>query len=268
MTTPPLSPDDDAARRVVHQAGAWHASASSEGPPTAAPGGGPAASPRLRGADVVEVVVVSLGLAVGSAIAGVVIGVLLGGRSYAAVGLVTGAVGMWAGLWVTLVYRRGWGAQEMGFVRPAGRVRHLLWQVPAAIAGCLLGAALVGTAAGLTPGARSGAGGLDEFALGPAGAIVLALCAVLVGPAAEEVIFRRVLLDWLATRVRSVLAVPAAAAGFATVHVVPPVVVYALFLGVFAGILRVRYASLWPPLALHAANNALVVAVTVSAVGA
>lgn len=203
---------------------------------------------------------------VAGAVGGALLGSALGGTPYAvAGGLTVGSAGAWAGLWLTLVRARGWGWRELGFVRPRRSAWHLGWQVPVALAAGLIGAAGLGAALGLTPGSDPTAGDLRDAA--PAGPLVLALltaCTVLVLPAAEEVLFRRVLLDWLVTRVPAVVAVPGAACAFAAAHVVPVVMVYVVFLGLSAGLLRRWYDSLWPPLVLHAVNNAIVVLVVVA----
>lgn len=228
-------------------------------PTTAAP---------LRGRDVALVFVVSLGAMVLLGAAGIFLAATVVGASYAlALGILGGTVGVWAGLWSTLCRRQGWGRRELGFVRPRRSLWHLLWQVPAAMMASLAGAALLGAALGLGPAQDPSSERelVDVEQLGVPLVVVLVLCSVLVVPAAEEVLFRRVLLDWALTRLPAGAAVPLVAVAFAAAHLAPVVMVYVVFLGLFTGLLRLWHDSLWPPLALHAVNNGLVVLLAVQA---
>ncbi len=88
---------------------------------------------------------------------------------------------------------------------------------------------------------------------------------MLLFPAAEEIIFRWLLLDWLRTRFSSAVAVLFSAVTFGAVHVVPVVMIYVVFLGLSACLLRLWHGSLWAPLALHATNNAVVALIVMRA---
>lgn len=223
--------------------------------------------PVLRGRDVLLVLLAGLGGMVLLAAAGLALGLAVVGDRYAFVlAVLLGAVGAWAGLWLTLCRRHRWGWRELGFVRGRGQLQHLLWQVPAAMAASLIGAVLLGTALGLAPTADRSADRdlLDAAALSPWLLLLVAVCAVLVLPAAEEVLFRRVLLDWALTRLPALLAVPLTAAAFAVVHLAPAAMCYVVFIGVFTNLLRLRYDNLWAPLALHVVNNGTVVLLVVS----
>jgi hypothetical protein len=96
--------------------------------------------------------------------------------------------------------------------------------------------------------------------------VVGALCVVLLAPVLEEVVFRRVLLGWLRTRVPVGVAVVLVSAAFAATHVLPVLVLYTFFLGLSAALLVGWHRSLWASLALHATNNALACLLTVFAV--
>jgi membrane protease YdiL (CAAX protease family) len=222
--------------------------------------------PVLRGRDVLLVLLASLGGMLLLAGAGIVLGLAVVGDRYAFVlAVLLGAVGAWSGLWLTVGRRHGWGWRELGFVRGRGGMQHLLWQVPAAMAASLAGAVLLGTALGLAPApGRSAERDLvDAAALSPWLLLLVAVCAVLVLPAAEEVVFRRVLLDWSLTRLPPVVAVASTAAAFAVVHLAPAAMVYVVFIGIFTNVLRLRYDNLWAPLALHVVNNGTVVLLVV-----
>jgi membrane protease YdiL (CAAX protease family) len=189
---------------------------------------------------------------------------VLGGIEHATVAAVlAGTAGACAGLWFSLSRRRGWGWRELGFVRPRRSAWHLCWQVPVALLASLVGAALLGTALGLAPADGSSRQlDVDAWAVGPWALLLVGVCSALVFPAVEEVVFRRVLLDWLVSRMSPLLAVALVTVVFAAVHVVPAIMVYVVFLGLFTSLLRLWYASLWAPLALHAANNSIIALVT------
>lgn len=194
---------------------------------------------------------------------------LLGGKDLVALALLASAVAGGAGLWLALGRRRGWGLAELGFVRGRRSLWHLLWEVPLLLVVGLLATVLAGTALGLAPEPAPEGGSADlvsgaldaspwAWALGVA-------CIVLLVPAVEEVVFRRVLLGWLRTRVPVWAAVVLVAVAFGAVHVAPAAVLYLTTLGLSAALLMVWHRSLWAPLALHATNNALASLVAVTA---
>lgn len=213
------------------------------------------------GRQVAVVMLVSLGAMVALAAVGVVVAAAttLDGEHALVLGVLLGSVGAWAGLWFTLSRASAWGWRELGFVRPQRSLWHLLWQVPVAVLLGGIGAGLLSGLLGLSEGGSSADQDLvDAAAVGPWSLAVVGICGVLVLPAAEEVLFRRVLLDWLLTRLRPGLAVAVTAVSFAALHIAPAAMVYVVFLGLFTCLLRLWYGSLWAPLALHAANNGLV----------
>lgn len=85
-----------------------------------------------------------------------------------------------------------------------------------------------------------------------------ALTLGIVGPICEELLFRGVVLGPLLARSRSRVApVLFQATLFALIHMNPWQFAYALPMGALLGWLRLRSGSLWPPIALHCANNLL-----------
>lgn len=204
-------------------------------------------APPPTGSDTVWAFVAGMGgMVVGSVV--VLVPLLLTlGVGYTAFGLLGAAVGAGLGLRVGLVRRRGWGWREPGFVRSRRSSWHLLWQVPTALVVGLLCTVAIGSALGLTPEAAGGAGSEpdifdDALVASPWLVAIALLCVVLLLPAAEEVVFRRVLLGWLLTRTPAVVAVALASLVFAAVHVLPAAVLYLFFLAVSANLLH-----LWQP---------------------
>lgn len=86
------------------------------------------------------------------------------------------------------------------------------------------------------------------------------LASGVVGPLAEEILFRGIIYRWLRTRFSVRFGVVASATVFALFHLFYPVMALAavFLMGVAAAILYQRSGSLWPAIALHSLNNAIV----------
>lgn len=84
------------------------------------------------------------------------------------------------------------------------------------------------------------------------------LLAAVVLPLLEEIVFRRVLLDWMASHMPVGLAAALVVVVFAAAHAVPAVMLYIFFLGIPLVLARLWFGNLWAPLIVHATNNALV----------
>lgn len=192
---------------------------------------------------------------------------LLLGVGWVWVAVPTGALVGLLGLHRALVRGAGWDRRQLGFTRSRRSLVHLVWQVPAAlVAGVLLtvaAAALLGIEPGAEPSDVSGLPREIVAGGAPVSSLLVLLCAVVVVPVVEEVVFRRVLLDWLRGWVHPALAVALSAVAFGVVHVAPPLVLYATVLGLTLGALHLWHRSLWAPVALHVVNNALATAVLV-----
>jgi hypothetical protein len=87
--------------------------------------------------------------------------------------------------------------------------------------------------------------------------VLVAAIAVVVAPPCEEIAFRGYVQTTLALRRRPAVAIAAAAALFAAMHLDPVRFPALLFLGCVFGWLAWRAGSLWPAVAAHAANNAI-----------
>ena len=84
-----------------------------------------------------------------------------------------------------------------------------------------------------------------------------ALSIVVVGPLAEELVFRGIIQTRLLRAMPPWTAVVLQAALFGIIHGTPIQIVYALLLGLALGFLRSRTGSILPGFAAHAAFNAM-----------
>lgn len=87
--------------------------------------------------------------------------------------------------------------------------------------------------------------------------LLTALSIVVMGPLAEELVFRGIIQTRLLRAMPPWMAVVLQAALFAIIHGTPIQIVYALLLGLALGFLRSRTGSILPGLAAHAAFNAM-----------
>jgi membrane protease YdiL (CAAX protease family) len=106
------------------------------------------------------------------------------------------------------------------------------------------------------------AGMADIFGPDATGFFLSVAMIAIVAPLAEEVVFRGVLLDVLAARWGMWPGILGTAVVFSAFHVSWWTLAPTLILGVSAGWLALRRRSLWPAVALHAAYNLTLVAVT------
>nr|WP_246308792.1 gamma-glutamyl-gamma-aminobutyrate hydrolase family protein [Kineosphaera limosa] len=195
------------------------------------------------------------------------LGYFLAGPAGLAWLLVGAGVGMFVGAWF-VGRRRGWGLAQWGFVRARRSLWGLTWQLPLMMLSSLLLTAVFGTLLGLSPQESDDVTQEVLAVGGPALVLPTVLAVAVVVPFAEEMLFRRLLLDWLRSRMPVLAAGALATVVFAAVHVAPQAVLYILFLGAWLAFLRVHYASLWAPLILHAVNNAMVAGVALWALTA
>ncbi|WP_287135689.1 type II CAAX endopeptidase family protein [Corynebacterium sp.] len=166
-------------------------------------------------------------------------------------------------LYFGLVRRYGWGLQEFGFTRPTRSLWHLTWWIPATIAAGGIGAMLIGTALGLSP-----SGGSSEtagFHLSIVASILIFVITVILAPLFEEIIFRRVLMDWLDARFSTWIAATVTTVAFTAAHISPAIMLYIVFLGTSLILARLWFGSLWGSFLVHAANNGLVTAIALLA---
>ncbi|MFF2032424.1 CPBP family intramembrane glutamic endopeptidase [Arthrobacter sp. NPDC058192] len=84
-------------------------------------------------------------------------------------------------------------------------------------------------------------------------------------PLWEEVLFRGAFLSGLSRRFRPFVAVMLSAALFVAYHLVLLTFAYFFALGIALALVRRFHQNLWAPVLLHAANNALVLIVVLTA---
>lgn len=174
-------------------------------------------------------------------------------------------------VYVHLVRRNSLTPADLGFRRPGLRMLHLLWQIPVTVMACLLAQGLFLGLLSLisidTSVAQSTNDPLDDIGgLSPVLTAAVVLVIAVLTPLWEEVLFRGAILDGLSRRFRPVPAVILSAALFAAVHLVLVGFAYLFMLGVMLAWLRRFHRNIWAPVLLHAANNALVTLVVLSAV--
>ena len=87
---------------------------------------------------------------------------------------------------------------------------------------------------------------------------LLIVTLVVVPSVGEELTHRGLLLGGLAPGVGRAIAIAIATALFAILHVEPARIAATAILGVAAGLCALWSGSLWPPIALHATNNLIV----------
>ena len=90
----------------------------------------------------------------------------------------------------------------------------------------------------------------------PLDALVSVAVIALLPALVEELVMRGVLLTSLAARIRAVFSVVLTAALFAVIHD-PLRLMFAFVLGLVFGLVRLRTASLWPSVVVHATLNTL-----------
>jgi len=101
---------------------------------------------------------------------------------------------------------------------------------------------------------------IELFGPGMVGWVFIVLLVVIMAPLVEELVFRKVLLDGLGTRLTPLLALVGQAAIFALFHPSPWMWGPMLALGLACGWLAQHRATLWPAISLHMAYNAVLVA--------
>ncbi len=199
---------------------------------------------------------------------------LLGGRAagtarpdtapLAVVVLAGTAVAALVAVRVHLLRRRGLAWADVGLRRPAHSPLHLLWQIPAVMAGGAVASAIVLTPLG-GPADPTDAAIVDLATGGPAFVLLGMLTVAVLVPVAEEVVFRGIVLPALRARLHATAGLASAGAVFAAVHLVPPALPYLLVVGVSLCVMAEWYRSIVPGIVLHGVNNAVVLGGLVAA---
>lgn len=149
---------------------------------------------------------------------------------------------------------------SLGFLPLGRRGWHLLWQVPLAILVAGIAAAIVGPLMGISPSENTSA------ADGRGVMVVVSLaCYLLLAPLVEEIVFRRLLMGYLDRSVPAFASVILSSLIFGLVHIAPPVMVYATFIGMGCALVTRFHNSLRAGFVLHLVNNVVVQLIAVSA---
>ena len=149
---------------------------------------------------------------------------------------------------------------SLGFVPLGRRGWHLLWQAPLVILAAGTACAIVGPLLGLSPSESTSA------ADGRGVMVVVSLaCYLLLAPLAEEIVFRRLLMGYLDRSVPAFASVILSSLLFGVVHIAPPVMVYATFLGMGCALVTRFHNSLRAGFIVHLVNNVVVQLIAVSA---
>lgn len=96
---------------------------------------------------------------------------------------------------------------------------------------------------------------MASLATTPLLTLLTVLVAGVIGPVAEELIFRGLIYGYVEGRFGGVAAVIVSAVLFAAAHVEPAHVAVVLPMGLLFGWARMRSKSTWPTIAAHVANN-------------
>ncbi|HAT6531732.1 TPA: CPBP family intramembrane metalloprotease, partial [Corynebacterium striatum] len=94
--------------------------------------------------------------------------------------------------------------------------------------------------------------------LGLAAQVTVIIGSVIAMPFLEEVVFRRVLLDWLQQHTPAWEAGLISVLAFAGAHIAPPLMIYALFLGASLTLARFWFKTTKASFLIHAFNNLVV----------
>ena len=193
------------------------------------------------------VLIASLALVIPLAIAAVVSSTALGLLQVALVWLL--AIRAWPPPWALV-----------GFTRPRTSIRHSAMLAAAALV-CSLGFAQLYTMAALALGWDFlMPPEIPDGLLLPDGWVAFSALALAVWtPIAEETFFRGFILRGFSNRWRLAPALVASAAVFAVLHLAPALLLPVFVTGLLLGFLYHRTGSLWPCIAVHAAQNLLAV---------
>lgn len=168
-------------------------------------------------------------------------------------------------VWVHLLRRRGLRWADLGLRRPDRSPLHLAWQIPAVMFTGVVASMLVLIPLGISEPSEDDDALADLVAGGPVFVVLGLLVVAVIVPAAEEVVFRGIVLPALRARFRAVAGITLAGAVFAAVHMLPPALPYLLVVGISLCAMAEWYRSIVPGIVLHGVNNAVVLVGVVAA---
>lgn len=134
---------------------------------------------------------------------------------------------------------------------------HLLWRVPALILAAGLATGVVAPLLGITPGADSAAETIADEATNALPILLVLAGYLLLGPFIEELVFRRVLLNYFDTRMPGWASILLTSAIFGVAHVAPPAIIYTFFFGIGLAWLARLHRGITGSLIAHLVNNSV-----------
>lgn len=226
----------------------------------------PEGPPRLRLRDFFYVVLLGLAFGlIGSAALGALYGVLADNADYSSVAfaylaIVIVYVGVALAIQLLLVSDKGISWRELGFRPPRDRfvARTLGVWIVMIVAASIVGG-LISTLSDDPPTVGDQLGVAQSVSLSPIEVIILFVAAVAAPALVEEVVFRTLLFCPLRSKWNFWTAAIISAVIFAGTHGFRLVIPTLTILGLGLAWLRERYDSLYPPILLHALNNALAI---------
>lgn len=165
-------------------------------------------------------------------------------------------------LLVRYMRRRG---LELGFTRLGRRGWHLLWQAPAVVFGSAAASASLASLIGLEPGGDSTSETLARDLDSAAPVLALLAGYLLIGPLIEEIVFRRVLMNYFDTLMPAAASVLATAAIFGAAHIAPPAILFTFFSGIGLALVARFHGNITSSFIVHMVNNALASAAVIGA---
>lgn len=154
---------------------------------------------------------------------------------------------------------------ELGFARLGRRGWHLLWQAPAVVFGSAAATALVAPLFGIEPGGDSTGEVLARDADSAAPVLLLLAGYLILGPFIEEIVFRRVLMNYFDTLMPAAASVLATSAIFGVAHIAPPAIAFTFFAGVGLALVARFHGTITASYIVHVVNNLLASAVLIGA---
>ena len=165
-------------------------------------------------------------------------------------------------LLVRYMRRRG---LELGFARLGRRGWHLLWQAPAVVLGSAAATSVVAPLSGLEPRGDSASETLARDLDSAAPVLLLLVGYLLIGPLIEEIVFRRVLMNYFDTLMPAVASVVVTSAIFGVAHIAPPAMVFTFFSGIGLALVARFHGNITSSFIVHVVNNLLASAAVIGA---
>ena len=154
---------------------------------------------------------------------------------------------------------------ELGFARLGRRGWHLLWRAPAVVFGSAAATALVAPLFGIEPGGDSTGEVLARDADSAAPVLLLLAGYLILGPFIEEIVFRRVLMNYFDTLMPAAASVLATSAIFGVAHIAPPAIVFTFFSGIGLALVARFHGTITASFIVHVVNNLLASAAVIGA---